>query len=140
MSSSLKVSVKLQLAFKSGNRCAFPDCNQLLTADATEHDDGVIIGEAAHIRGEKTGSQRHDENYLTDKVNEYDNLIYLCPNHHTLIDKQGSTYTVEEIIGWKERHEQWIREKTEDAVVDVTFAELEIVTQALINSTDLSML
>ena len=134
MSSTLSPTVKLRLAFNSYNRCAFPDCNRLLTADPTDADQGAIIGVAAHIRGEKPGSARHDPNYPADKVNGYDNLIYLCGDHHTQIDKQENTYTVETIVGWKAEHERRMRERTEDALLEVTFAELEIVTKALIDS------
>jgi len=46
------------------------------------------IGEMAHIRGENPGSNRHDENQTAEQRNDYENLILLCPNHHTLIDKR----------------------------------------------------
>lgn len=134
MSSPLKTSVKLRLAFNSFNRCAFPGCNQLLTVDATNADEGAIIGEAAHIRGEKPGSARHDPNYPADQVNGYNNLIYVCDTCHTKIDKQHNTYTVEMLLGWKTDHERRMRESTEDALLEVTFAELEIVTKALIDA------
>ena len=134
MSSSLKTSVKLRLAFNSYNRCAFPGCNRLLTEKATAEDQGAILGEAAHIRGERHGSARHDPDFPEDQVNGYDNLIYLCGDHHTMIDKQENTYTVEMILGWKADHEKTMLEKTENALLEVTFAELEIVTKALIDS------
>lgn len=145
MSSSLKQSVKLRLAFNSYNRCAFPDCQCRLTAEATINDEGVIIGEAAHIRGEKLGSARHDPEYPATKVNSYENLIFLCATHHTQIDKQGASFTVEAIENWKTDHETKMREKTEDALPEVSFAELEIVTTALVDaepksSPDLSLI
>ena len=133
MSSSLKPSVKLRLAFNSYNRCAFPGCGCLLTEEATEQDDGVILGEAAHIRGEKLGAARHDPSYPVDKLNSYENLIYLCPSCHTLIDKQGNSYTIDAIVGWKTAHEKAMRDRTEEALPDVSFAELEIVTKALVD-------
>ncbi len=134
MSSPLKSSVKLRLAFNSYNRCAFPGCNRLLTEKATAEDQGAILGEAAHIRGEKPSAARYDLQFPEDEVNGYDNLIYLCGDHHTLIDKQEKTYTVEMILGWKADHERTMQEKTEDALLEVTFVELEIVTKALIES------
>ena len=133
MSSPLKQTVKLRLAFNSCNRCASPGCRCLLTEDATEQDDGVIVGEAAHIRGEKPGAARHDPSYPADKVNSYENLIYLCPSCHTLIDKQGKSYTIDTILKWKTDHERAMRERTEEALPDVSFAELEVVTKALID-------
>jgi hypothetical protein len=34
----------------------------------------------------------------------------MCPTHHTAIDKQPNTWTVEAIVGIKETHERWVRE------------------------------
>lgn len=134
MSSTLKPKVKLRLAFNSYNQCSFPDCTQRLTADPTAGDEGVIIGEAAHIRGEKPGAARYDPDFPENQVNGYDNLIYLCPDHHTLIDKQPNTYTIEMLHQWKDDHIRLMRERTEDALPDVSFSELEIVTKALVRS------
>ena len=138
MSSRLKETVRVRLAFNSCNRCGFPRCDQLLTADATEHDDGVILGEAAHIRGEKPGAARYDPEYPPNKLNSYENLIFLCPDHHTQIDKQPASYPVETLLQWKEYHEAEMRRRTGDAIADVGFAELDMVTQALLNSPGVS--
>ena len=89
MSSPLKPSVKLRLAFNNYNRCAFPNCNRQLTEKATAEDQGAILGMAEHVRGEKPGSARHDPDFPEDEVNGYDNLIYLCGDHHTLIAAPG---------------------------------------------------
>lgn len=78
---------------RSGNRCAFPDCDQLLTEG--EGSDGLVVGEMAHICGEKSGAARQDATLLPGFVNSYDNLILMCPTHHTIIDKDEATYTVD---------------------------------------------
>jgi len=133
LSSSLG-NVKLRLAFFSGNRCAFPGCTQALATEDTPHSSGAIIGEAAHIVGEKPGSERHDPSYPADKLNAFENLIYLCPTDHTKIDKKGNGFSVETIRAWKHAHETKVKAAIEDAIADVSFTELEVVTRALLTS------
>ena len=133
MSSSLG-NVKLRLAFFSGNRCAFPGCVQALATEDTPHAAGAIIGEAAHIVGEKLGSERHDPGFPKSKLNAFENLIYLCPTDHTKLDKKGNGYSADTIRDWKVRHEAKVKEGIEDAIADVSFVELEIVTEALLGA------
>lgn len=133
MSSSLG-NVKLRLAFFSGNRCAFPGCNQPLATEDTPSSIGAIIGEAAHIIGEKPGSERHDPTYPATKINAFENLIYLCPTDHTKIDKKGNGYSVETIRSWKQKHEGKVKEGIENAIAGVSFVELQVVTNALLGS------
>ena len=42
------------------------------------------------------------------EVNDYDNLILLCPTHHTLIDKEDKIYTVEVLRQMKQEHEKFV--------------------------------
>lgn len=128
--------MKLRLAFFSGNRCAFPGCTQALATEDTPHAAGAVIGEAAHIVGEKPGSERHDLSYPADKLNAFENLIYLCPTDHTKIDKKGNGFVAETVRGWKRGHESRVKEGIENAIADVSFAELEIVTKALLANVD----
>lgn len=129
----------------SAARCAFPGCRQLCVAEATPLDDTQVLGEIAHIVAHEDGGPRADTdypNYLRDK---YDNLVLLCPTHHTLVDKQDSTYTVEDLREWKRKHELWVREVLSDEIPNVSFAELEILTKGLVNnstpeSTDLRVI
>ncbi|SMN17239.1 hypothetical protein CRYPD_99 [uncultured Candidatus Thioglobus sp.] len=67
-------------------------------------DDPTVIGEMAHVIAKKPDGPRGKANGGDDT---YENLILLCPTHHTEIDKSPEgTYTVEEILRWKELHEQ----------------------------------
>jgi hypothetical protein len=54
------------LCLRSGNRCAIPDCRWILVVNKTPHDRESIVGEMAHIKGEKPGSARYDSS-MTDK-------------------------------------------------------------------------
>lgn len=115
---SINVLNRKLLWGRSGTRCAFPDCFQDLTVDlGTEesellHKVGAIMGEEAHIRSSKTDGPRHDANYDSKKLDTYENLMLLCPTHHTLIDKDsGSGYTVDALVAMKKKHEAAVTEK-----------------------------
>jgi hypothetical protein len=83
----------------SGNKCAFPDCNANMVEDKS------IIGEKCHIEGEKEESARYNPNMTDKERNSLDNLILLCPTHHTLIDKKPQEYTTDNLKKMKHRHE-----------------------------------
>lgn len=117
------------LCTKSGNRCAMPDCRKILVVDATANDPASLVAMRSHIKGEKHGSARYDANMSDKERNAHSNLILVCPSCHKKIDDQPNTYTVEELCKIKQEHENWIVASTEQAVVDVTFAELSVVAK-----------
>lgn len=88
-----------RLFARSGNRCAFPRCVAPLT-----HND-TLIGEVCHIKGDKPGAARYDTSQADPERQAYDNLIVLCPNHHTVIDDDEVAYTVERLLRMKTEHE-----------------------------------
>ena len=97
-----------RLFARSGNLCAFPNCKAPLT-----HND-TLLGEICHIKGEKPGAARHDPNQSSADRQEYANLIILCPTHHTVIDDDEESYTVERVIGMKARHEAALPSMSEE--------------------------
>lgn len=90
----------------SAGRCAFPGCG----AECIKFlggEDPTILGEMAHIVAKMPSGPRGREQGGDDT---YENLILLCPTHHTEIDKSPEgTYTVETILSWKMEHERGIR-------------------------------
>lgn len=122
------------LGWRCGNRCAIPECRKELIIDRTENDCESIIGEMAHIKGEKQDSARYNPNMTDIERNSHQNLIILCRDHHKTIDDQPNTYTVEILYEMKRLHESWIKESTAKQVIDITFAELNIVTKYLISN------
>ncbi|OZC62010.1 HNH endonuclease [Rhodococcus sp. 15-725-2-2b] len=94
---------------RAHNRCAFPGCWQMLTVDidnvVSGSSDVVVVGMEAHIRARSVGGPRYDASYAD--VNGYDNLVLLCPTHHTLIDaNHGAGYAVNELVKMKVSHEK----------------------------------
>jgi hypothetical protein len=104
---------------RAGNECAYPGCTARLLQDLEDAETGIlrsrgaVIGEEAHIRGEKLDSARYDAAYLA--VDEYPNRILLCPTHHTIIDKKGgAAWPPESLERIKAEHEA-----AKDALRDV---------------------
>lgn len=118
---------------KSGNYCAFPNCEQKL-AQKGKQGKNIIIGEEAHIKGEKPGAARYDSKMTDKERNCYQNRILLCPTHHTLVDSDVKLYTVERLLQIKEEHEKWVRETLRREEINVTFAELQVITDFLVCS------
>ena len=119
---------KLILAFRSGHVCAFRDCDKKLTVDG-DCADPAIIGVAAHIAGEKEGAARYDASMTDEERDHYRNLIYLCPNHHTQIDKQEQDFSVTRLLQLKEQHEQRVSKAMREAFAGVGFPALEEATR-----------
>ena len=125
--------VKLILAFRSGGLCAL--CNCRLTEDGSVGPSN--IGEAAHIAGENPGkgskraSARYDPGMTPEQRNHYDNLIYLCSNCHTKIDKipEGETdYPTSLLLKLKAEHESKVISSLIGGFSQVGFPELEEAT------------
>ena len=68
-------------------------------------------GEVCHIEAEKEGGPRHNPNLSQEKRDSFDNLLVLCPYHHTVIDKDTVEYTVEKLKVIKTNHENKSKSK-----------------------------
>jgi hypothetical protein len=66
----------------AAGRCSRPGCSEVcikfLAADPT------VIGEMAHVIAKKPGGPR---GVVTGGEDTYENLVLLCPTHHTEVDK-----------------------------------------------------
>ncbi|MEA5566334.1 HNH endonuclease signature motif containing protein [Anabaena sp. UHCC 0399] len=87
---------------RSGNRCAI--CKIELTPVGSKS----VLGEMAHIIADSLQGPRGDSHLISEQRNEYDNLILLCPTHHTLIDKNEEEWTIEKLRIIKSEHENWV--------------------------------
>jgi hypothetical protein len=90
--------IKLLFA-RSGNLCAFPKCSASLVVHET------LVGEVCHIKGMRPGSARYDPRQANSERHAYANLILMCPTHHTVIDDDEETYTVDRLHEIKTAHE-----------------------------------
>jgi 5-methylcytosine-specific restriction endonuclease McrA len=96
--------VKRLLLCRSGGYCQNPGCNAYIFA---LFKDGSItsIEQLAHVIAKApNGPRGHSAGPLSQK-DEYENLIVLCPNCHTLVDKAPKQYPVATLMRWKRDHE-----------------------------------
>lgn len=90
----------------AAGRCSRPGCEQecIRFLDAN---DPTVIGEMAHVIAKQPGGPRGQAEGGADS---YENLILLCPTHHTEIDKAPEgTFPAELIHQWKAAHEDRVR-------------------------------
>ena len=126
---SASPTTKLILALRSGNRCAFPGCDHYLTVDAPTGGDPIVVGDAAHIAGDKPGSPRFDATMTDEQRDHFDNLIYLCGEHHAQIDKQPTHFPVAMLLKFKEEHEVRVQDGVNVAFAEIGFPELQAATE-----------
>ncbi len=134
MSSYIKLSDQRMLLLKSGNVCAMPGCGKVLVAEGEKE---VIIGEMAHIKGEKPTSARFDSTMSPEDLNSYKNLIFVCSSCHTLIDSKADVYTTEKLFDIKSSHEKTVTDSIRAKILNVdfsNFAELEVIKKYLSSS------
>lgn len=91
----------------AAGRCSRPDCG----VDCVKFfgsNDPTLLGEMAHIIARQPTGPR---GVPGGGSNAYENLILLCPNHHTEIDKAPEgTFPVALLHEWKSAHERRVRE------------------------------
>lgn len=107
-------AIKLLWANAAG-RCSFTGCEERLTIEQAANVALYTLGEMAHIKGEKAGSNRYDKSQTSDERGSYGNLILLCPNHHTLIDKPENQgiYSADVLTKMKITHENIVLKRLE---------------------------
>jgi hypothetical protein len=111
------------------DQCAFPGCSQALIQDSVDATTGEVrttpIGEQAHIRSAKPDGPRHDPDYPVAKLHTYDNLVLLCPTHHTRVDANGGAeFTADDLVKMRTAHESMARQRDEtDATIRMYMAQ-----------------
>lgn len=122
-----------QIAFRSGNVCAFPKCGRELVVDATEAGDGpAVVAQAAHIISSAPCGPRFDRSYGVAFRSSAQNGIYLCLEHAYLIDQQPQQYTAEWLFALKKEHEARVRSAVLREIAEVTFEELDAVVSSIL--------
>ncbi|MBC8492371.1 MAG: HNH endonuclease [Chloroflexi bacterium] len=96
---------------KASATCSFPGCACKLIADETKLDDNVVVGVEAHIVAQAEDGPRGNYPPPGGDIDGYENLILLCSEHHTLIDGQPRTYTLDKLLQMKRDHERWVSER-----------------------------
>ncbi len=110
---SISVQSRKILWGRSGNRCAFPGCNEEL--HQTVGDNGsTLIGMECHIEAQSANGPRFNKDLAGKEIDDFENLILLCPNHHKIIDDNPEEYTVKRLKEMKQDHENRVRNALSD--------------------------
>jgi len=69
-------------------------------------------------------------------LDDYRNLILLCPTHHKEIDDQPAEYTIEQLREIKRKHEEWVNETLDlrAEIPDSFWAKVKQEAEALLQS------
>ena len=99
-------NTKLRLFADSGGFCANPNCLAEIFAESEENE--IHIGEMAHVISAGDKGPRAEKDMTDEQRATYENLILLCPNCHTKIDKAEEDFPVDLLIEWKTHHKETI--------------------------------
>ncbi len=94
------------LLAKSGNQCAYPDCNHPIF-----NENGTLIAQLCHIEAVSPGGERYNPSLTDEEKNSYKNLLFLCYRHH-IETNDVNLYSVEALRKIKSNHEAKYKEAT----------------------------
>ena len=89
---------------RAAGRCSCPNCREKLI-HSLDRGNPYHLGEMAHIIAQGKSGPRANG---SPPVHTYDNLILLCPTHHSQVDKAPEQFPVQLLRDWKEKHENWV--------------------------------
>lgn len=105
----VKDKVVLRLVGAAGGWCEKPDCPTGSLWHELPAGDAVRLAEVAHIVAASDEGPRGSEEVATEELVGFDNLILLCPNCHTIVDRAPEEFPVERMRQWKSEHETRLR-------------------------------
>ncbi len=100
-----KETIKM-LLLRSGNQCAFSDCNHVIF-----NDQDTLVAECCHIEAAMPGGERYNPTQTDEDRRSINNLLFLCHRHHVETD-DVDIYTVEKLKDIKVKHEEQFRGAT----------------------------
>jgi hypothetical protein len=117
---TLTVFAKRQLWSESGGYCQNPGCAEYLFADGVDMD----FAEMAHVIPASPDGPRDvplDQTTLSERAHP-SNIIVLCANCHTIVDKAPAQYPAEMLLAWKKRRFEQLRTAVGTPRFDSRFA------------------
>ncbi|WP_062402133.1 hypothetical protein [Limnohabitans sp. 63ED37-2] len=86
----------------SAGYCQNPSCSNELFVDAAGV--SIHIAEMAHVFAATDGGPRTKPALSKEERGAFGNLVMLCANCHTMVDKAPSAYPDQMMLGWKREH------------------------------------
>jgi hypothetical protein len=85
--------------------CAFPECRR----DLLQHESATLQGEIAHIIAVSSGGPRGRDGLPAAERDLFENLLLLCPNHHSEVDGDTRRWSIGQLRQMKREHEAWVK-------------------------------
>ncbi len=120
---------------RSGNRCAFPRCEQRLAEPTRDVTEDTVVGEECHIIAKRdsptvarsvsllTPQEKELHAALITDRNGFDNYVLMCRVHSAVIDDIAQGYSVADVLEMKRAHEQAIESELTAPSVPMSSAE-----------------
>jgi hypothetical protein len=127
---ALTKSVLQALFAKSGNRCAYPGCENVLV-----NGKNIFVGQVAHISAVSPNGPRFDAALNDDQRRSYENLLLTCYEHHREIDLSAE-YSSEVLREIKIKHETLMKSKiysVDENIIDSITDELNNYWDGILN-------
>lgn len=86
----------------SAGYCQNPGCSNELFANVAG--ESIHIAEMAHIVAANDGGPRAKPKLSTEERGAFENLVMLCANCHTKVDKAPDAFPDTMMLGWKREH------------------------------------
>lgn len=96
----ISTNVYRSLLSRSGNQCAFPGCTDSIFSASHK-----LISQLCHIEPVGEKEVRYNPNLTDEIVNDYDNLLFLCYQHHVETN-DDQVFTVPVLKKIKYDHEE----------------------------------
>ncbi len=115
---------KRELFLLSGNKCAFPGCEQLMLDQF-----GHFIGQICHIEAANIGGERFNPSQTNEQRRHISNLVLMCPTHHG-VTNNVQQYPVSKMKEIKREHESkayignGLTASDADTFIDSTFSNI----------------
>lgn len=141
---SIPTKVQNFLWARSGGRCEYRGCNDLLIGDLVSNTPNANKGYHAHIIADSPGGPRGHETLSKKLASDPDNIMLLCDVHHRVIDREKKAEHPAELLReMKREHEDRIEVVTAIARHRGTHAlryTAKIATnEALVTASDLQI-
>src|SRR5260370_34159408 len=103
------MGVQRTVAERAAYICSNPACRDWTVEPHSDAEKSLKTGETAHIRAASPGGPRYDDTQTPEERTSIQNAIWLCTKCSTTIDKDEARYPVPLLLGWKQTHEDWLR-------------------------------
>jgi hypothetical protein len=73
---TVSITTMKRLCVMSGNKCAFPDCQNPIYTE-----DGILVGQMCHIEARSQGGKRYNPAQTDAERDGFENLLFMCGIH-----------------------------------------------------------